>query len=76
MSDQSIHDWLLRYINRLTMPESLEWLASQLKADCAEGHSYTQDIEQMARIRQAWGEQMQRARQQAQREAAVEPDGR
>ena len=75
MSDQSIHDWLLRYINRLTMPESLEWLASQLKADCADGHSYTQDHAQMERIRQAWGEQMQLARK-AQREAAVESDGR
>lgn len=72
----SIHDWLLRYIKQLTMPESLEWIASQMKADGADGHSYTKDKAQMARIRQAWGEQMKLARQQAQREAAVESDGR
>lgn len=71
---ESIHDWLLRYIKQLTMVESLEWIASQMKADGADGYSYTKDNEQMNRIRQAWGEQMQLAR--AQTEAAVESDGR
>ena len=74
---ESIHDWLLRYVKQLTMVESLEWVASQMKADGEDGHSYTKDAEQMNRIRQAWGQQMQLARQaQAQIEAAVETDGR
>lgn len=74
---ESIHEWLLRYIKQLTMVESLEWIASQMKADGADGHGYTKDHEQMTRIRQAWGEQMQLARQQrAQTEAAVDSDGR
>ena len=64
LQTESIHAWLLRYIKRLTMAESLEWIASQMRADAADGHSYTQDNAQMDRIRQAWGQQMQLARQE------------
>lgn len=63
ITNETIHAWLVRYIQKHRMVESLEFIASQLKADADEGYAYTKAVE-MQSVRLAWAEQMKLARQE------------
>ena len=63
MTDADIHAWLIRYIRRQTMLESLDWIAEQLKLDAVDGHEYTKAAA-MEQVREAWGQQVRHVRQE------------
>lgn len=61
ITDETIHAWLIRHIRKQRMIESLDWIASQIKADTDDGYAYTKATE-MNEVRKVWWEQMQFAK--------------
>lgn len=63
ITDETIHAWLIRHIQKQRFVESLEFIGNQIKADSDEGYAYTKAPEMNA-VRKAWGDQMKLARQE------------
>jgi len=46
-------EWLVRYIRRCQLIESLDWIVEQIRLDKIDGHEYTRDQEGMVKLREA-----------------------
>lgn len=54
----SLHAWLVRYIRRQRLAESLEWVAEQIRLDAIDQLLHTQNAGEMKSLRDVWASQM------------------